>query len=37
LREGAICQGREPFVDKGGKTPFVERGRIPFITREGAI
>ena len=37
MREGAICQGREPSVDKGGKTPFIKRGRILFITREGAI
>ena len=48
-REGAIRQeredavrrqGREPFfkfIDKGGRMPFVERGRIPFVTREGAI
>ena len=48
-REGAIHQeredavrhqGREPFfkfINKGGRMPFVERGRTPFIMREGGI
>jgi len=47
-REGAVLQGREPFVDKGGKTLFIHRssmrdgghhplrGRMSFVIEGGS-
>jgi len=47
-REGAVLQGREPFIDKGGKTLFIHRlsmrdgghhplrGRMSFVIEGGS-
>jgi len=31
LREGAVLEGRTPFIDKGGRMLFFKRGRTPFV------